>query len=183
MDIENELVIIQTKKWITDVVIGCNFCPFAAKEVKRNTIHYAVEINKEIAECLNTFLSECKRLDENEHIETTLLIFPQSFNRFDDYLNFVLHAGNLLKKKGYEGIYQVASFHPMYYFANSPMNDAANFTNRSPYPMLHILREKSIEQALLHYPHPEKIPENNINFTREKGYAYMAMLRDACLKT
>src|SRR5674476_696569 len=103
MDIENELVIIQTKKWITDIVIGCNFCPFAAKEVKRNTIHYAVEINKEIAECLNTFLSECKRLDENEHIETTLLIFPQSFNRFDDYLNFVLHAENLLKKKGYEG--------------------------------------------------------------------------------
>ncbi|HEY8659845.1 MAG TPA: DUF1415 domain-containing protein [Hanamia sp.] len=183
MDIENELVIIQTKKWITDIVIGCNFCPFAAKEVKRNTIHYAVEINKEIAECLNTFLSECKRLDENEHIETTLLIFPQSFNRFDDYLNFVLHAENLLKKKGYEGIYQVASFHPMYYFGNSPMNDAANFTNRSPYPMLHILREKSIEQALLHYPHPEKIPENNINFTREKGYAYMTMLRDACLKT
>ena len=167
MDIENELVIIQKKKWITDIVIGCNFCPFAAKEVKRNTIHYAIEHNTEIAECLNTFLSECKRLDENENIETTLLIFPQSFKRFDNYLNLVLHAENLLKKKGYEGIYQVASFHPTYFFANSPMNDAANFSNRSPYPMLHILREQSIEQALLHYPHPEKIPENNINFTRE----------------
>lgn len=179
--LENELFIVRTKKWITDVVIGCNFCPFAAKEVKQNTIHYEVENSTEMKECLNSFLRECTRLDENEHIETSLLIFPQSFKRFDDYLNLVLHAENLLRKKDYEGVYQVASFHPLYCFANSPVDDAANFTNRSPYPMLHILREKRIEQALLNFPDPGKIPENNINFAREKGYAYMKLLRDACL--
>ncbi len=184
---EKELVINQTKKWIMDIVIGCNFCPFAAKEVKRNTIHYEVENNEvenniDIKECLKSLLKECIHLDENENIETTLLIFPKSFKRFDDYLNLVLHAENLLKKKGYEGVYQVASFHPLYCFDNSSVDDAANFTNRSPYPMLHILREERIEQALLHYPNPEKIPENNINFTRKKGYAFMKMLRDTCLK-
>ena len=180
--LENDLVISQTKKWITDVVIGCNFCPFAAKEIKRNTIHYQVENSAELKDSLQTLLQECVRLDEQEKIETILIIFPGGFKRFDDYLNLVLHAENLLKKHGYEGIYQVASFHPLYCFANSPVDDAANFTNRSPYPMLHLLREESVEQALKHYPNPEKIPENNIHFARQKGYAYMNMLREACLK-
>ena len=179
--IENELIISQTKKWITEIVIGCNFCPFAAKEMKRNTIHYEVENRREIKVGLDSFLKECIRLDENKNIETSLLIFPQSFKRFDDYLNLVFRAEKLLKKKGYEGVYQVASFHPLYCFADSSEDDAANFTNRSPYPMLHILREERIEQALLNYPNPEKIPKNNINFAREKGYAYMKMLRDECL--
>jgi uncharacterized protein len=180
--VEKELVIKQTKKWITDVVINCNFCPFAAKEVKRNTVHYEVATPLGTKESLSSFLRECIRLDENEAIETTLLIFPDSFKIFDDYLDLVSQAERLLKKKGYEGVYQVASFHPLYCFANSPADDAANFTNRSPYPMLHLLREESIERALARYPHPEKIPENNISFAREKGYAYMNMLRDACLK-
>lgn len=180
--IEKETVIAQTKKWITDVVIGCNFCPFAAKEVKQNTLHYQVESGKRIEEGISAFLKECIRLDDNENIETTLLLFPQSFQKFDDYLNLVSHAENLLRKKKYEGIYQLASFHPLYCFSGASMDDAANFTNRSPYPMLHILREDSVEQALGKYPHPEKIPENNISFTREKGYEYMKKLREACLK-
>ncbi|MDP4284997.1 MAG: DUF1415 domain-containing protein [Bacteroidota bacterium] len=182
MNTKENVIKLQTQKWITDIVIGCNFCPFAAREVKRNAIHYAVEISDKIKVCLDSFLNECILLDENKDIETSLLIFPGSFKRFDDYLILVSKAENLLKKKDYEGIYQVASFHPTYCFANSPMDDAANFTNRSPYPMLHILREESIEQALLHYPNPKKIPENNIDFARKKGFAYMALLLDACLK-
>jgi hypothetical protein len=181
--LRKETVIGQTKKWITEIVIGCNFCPFAAREVKRNTIHYEVDYNFRNKEALDVFLKECIRLDEDKNIETSLLIFPDSFKKFDDYLALVSRAEKLLKKKGYEGIYQVASFHPLYCFADSPVDDPANFTNRSPYPMLHLLREASIEQALLRYPNPEKIPENNISFTREKGYAYMNMLRDSCLKS
>ncbi len=179
---ENELVKAQTKKWITDMVIGCNFCPFAAREIKRNAVHFQVENRKLAADCLDSFLQECIRLDENKDIETTLLIFSQSFQRFDKYLDLVSRAENLLKKKGYEGIYQVASFHPQYCFAGSAADDPANFTNRSPYPMLHILREESIEKVLERYPNPEKIPENNIRFARDKGYAYMQLLRDSCLK-
>ncbi len=174
-------IISQTKKWITDVVIGCNFCPFAARELKQNKVHYQVEHATELKTCLESFFQECVRLDNDKMIETTLLIFPSAFQSFDDYLNLVGLAENLISKKGYEGIYQVASFHPQYRFADSPADDAANYTNRSIYPMLHLLREESIEQALQRYPNPEQIPERNIRFAREKGTLYMKMLRDACL--
>lgn len=179
---ENETIIAQTKKWITDVVIGCNFCPFAPKALKQEAIHYQVETSFRVKEILSSFLSQCMHLDNDQNIETILLILPGSYQNFEDYLQLVSQAERLIKKKGYEGIYQVASFHPLYYFANSPVNDPANFTNRSPYPMLHILREEGIEEALRSYLHPENIPENNIKFAREKGYDYMKNLRDGCLK-
>ncbi len=176
-----ENIINQTKKWITDVVVGCNFCPFAAREIKANTVFYKIENSIKTDECLYTFINECVRLDEDEKIETAFIIFPNGFKKFNDYLDLVSLAEKLLKKQKYEGVYQVASFHPEYKFANSPANDAANYTNRAPYPMLHLLREERIEQALEHYKDPEKIPERNINFAREKGIEYMKMLRDACL--
>jgi uncharacterized protein len=176
-----ELIIQQTKKWITDVVIGCNFCPFAAKEIKQNTVHYEIEYSDEPEDCLRAFLHECLRLDDHAVIETSFLILPNAVPQFDNYLALVAHAERILKQKGYEGIYQVASFHPLYRFADTPDNDAANYTNRSVYPMLHLLREESIERALKKYTDPEQIPERNIRFAREKGAAYMQMLRDACL--
>lgn len=176
-----ELVIEQTKKWITEVVIGCNFCPFAARELKKDSIHYQVEEALEEKICLDAFLTECLRLDNDNTIETTLLILPKAFPLFDDYLNLVSLSEKLLKKKGYEGIYQVASFHPLYCFAGADDDDAANYTNRSVYPMLHLLREEKIEQALLRYAEPEQIPERNILFARTKGEVYMKMLRASCL--
>lgn len=179
--ISAEQVIIQTKKWIADVVVGCNFCPFAGKELKNDTIRYHVENSADRNVCLQVFIKECIYLDNNLSAETTLIIFPNSFKQFDDYLDLVELAEKLLKKEGYEGIYQVASFHPQYIFANAPLNDAANYSNRSIYPMLHILREESIEKALKNYPNPELIPDRNINFARKKGVVYMKMLRDACL--
>ncbi len=174
-------VIEQTKKWILEVVIGCNFCPFASRVVKKNSIHYTVEFSEELTLCLQTFLQECRRLDNDLEIESTLVIFPNSFQQFDDFLDTVSLAERLLKQNGYEGIYQVASFHPLYRFTNSPLNDAANYTNRSIYPMLHLLREKQIDEALLNYPNPEQIPDKNIIFAREKGEAYMKVLRESCL--
>ena len=176
---DHQQIIDQTKKWIVDVVIGCNLCPFAANAVKQQTIFYQVETNSELNVCLDSFTNEMKRLDNDKTVETSFLIFPNAFEKFDDYLYLVSLAEKLLKQKGYEGIYQVASFHPLYLFANSDENDAANYTNRSIYPMLHLLREESIDKALEHYKSPENIPERNINFTREKGLVYMKMLRDA----
>ncbi len=178
----SQQIIDQTKKWINDVVVGCNFCPFAAKAVKQQTIHYQVETSTSLSVCLDSFMKEISRLDNESNIETGFLIFPNSFQQFDDYLDMVSLAEKLLKKKGYQGIYQVASFHPLYRFANSREDDAADYTNRSVYPMLHLLREESIDKALEHYEDPENIPERNINFAREKGLVYMKMLRDACLK-
>ena len=174
-------IIEQTKKWITDVVIACNFCPFAAREVKRNSVRFVVSRESYLKKSLQMLVDECKALDSVPGIETSLLIFPQSFLLFDEYLVLLDEGERLMKRRGYEGVYQLASFHPEYRFAEAPEDDAANYTNRSPYPMLHLLREKSIEKALQHYPEPEQIPGRNIHFAREKGQAYMKMLRDSCL--
>ena len=100
-------------------------------------------------------MEECVRLDEDESIVTSLLIFPNAFKQFDDYLDIVELAEELLEANGYEGVYQLASFHPQYIFGGAPVNDAANYTNRSVYPMLHLLREEQIEKALERYPNPE----------------------------
>ena len=175
----SEQIIDRTKKWIIDVVIGCNFCPFAANVVKQQTIFYKVEESNEMDACLDSFVHEMERLDNDTGIETSLLIFPNAFQQFDDYLDLLSLAEKLLKRKGYEGIYQLASFHPLYLFANSDENDPANYTNRSIYPMLHLLREESIDKALAYYKDPESIPARNINFAKKKGIAYMKMLRDA----
>lgn len=178
LNLDAQQVIDSTKKWIIDVVIGCNLCPFAANVVKQQSVFYKVEASADLNTCLDSFEYEMKGLDNDLTIETSFLIFPNAFEKFDDYLNLVSLAETLIKRKGYEGIYQVASFHPLYLFANSQENDAANYTNRSIYPMLHLLREVSIDRALENYKDPESIPERNINFTREKGLAYMKMLRD-----
>jgi uncharacterized protein len=163
-------------------VIGCNFCPFAANVVKQQTIYYQVETSNLSTICLNALMQEMNRLDNEPTIETIFLIFPNAFQQFEDYLQLVSDAEKLLKRKGYEGVYQLASFHPLYKFAGSAENDAADYTNRSIYPMLHLLREESIDKALEHYNNPENIPERNINFARQKGLVYMKMLRDTSFK-
>jgi hypothetical protein len=120
-------------------------------------------------------------LDGDANIETSFLIFPNSYESFDDYLDLVILVEKLIFDKGYEGVYQVASFHPLYQFDGTNYDDAANFTNRSVYPMLHLLREESIEKALENFKSPESIPDTNINFAREKGLVYMKLLRESCL--
>ena len=174
--------ITQTIAWIKSVVIGCNFCPFAAKPMLQKQIRYLVveDANKERA--LDSLLNEFNFLDETSAIETTLIIFPDHFSDFASYLALVSAAEKLLSKQGYDGIYQVASFHPDYYFAGSDPDDPANYTNRSPYPMLHIIREESITNALKHYKDPEGIPGRNVEYAREKGLAYMQLLRAACMQ-
>ena len=178
LTLDTQQVIDRTKKWIVDIVIGCNLCPFAANVVKQQSVFYRVETSIDLIACLDSFEYEMKRLDNDESIETSFLIFPNAFEKFDDYLYLVSLAEQSLKRKDYEGIYQIASFHPLYVFANAGENDAANYTNRSIYPMLHLLREESIDKALENYKSPENIPDRNINFTREKGLVYMKMLRD-----
>lgn len=178
---DRQTLIDNTKKWIQDVVIGCNFCPFAAKEVKQGTVRYHVEEAADIEACLQAFAMEYDMLDNNPEIETTILILPNGFDDFDDYLDLVECAEEMLEENGYEGVYQVATFHPQYCFEGENPDDASNYTNRSPYTMLHLLREDSVERAIEKYPDAAGIPERNIDFARKKGSAYMQMLRDACL--
>jgi hypothetical protein len=179
----SQQIIDQTIAWINKVVIGCNFCPFAARALQHHHVHYQVEASMNTTLCLEAFLKEMARLDNDPHIETSFLIFSSAFQQFDDYLNLVSLAEHLLKEKGYEGVYQLASFHPMYRFASSVKNDAADYTNRSIYPMLHILRESSIDKAIAHYENPENIPERNVDFARRKGLTFMKLLRDSCINS
>jgi len=175
-------VIAQTTQWINSVVIGCNFCPFAAKAVLRKSIRYVVLQETTLESALETLVDELNFLDRTEDIETSLLIFPKHFADFEDYLDLVELAENLSIEQGYEGVYQIASFHPDYCFEGAEADDPANYTNRSPYPMLHLLREDSISRALDHYIDPEGIPERNIAFAQEKGLRYMQLLRAACFE-
>ncbi len=170
----------ETKKWLETVVIAHNICPFAKRVFDNGGIHFAVENSTDVEMCLENLLDECARLDENETIETTLLIYTKAFANFDEYLDFLEIAERLLEVEDYEGIYQLASFHPNYCFEGSTENDAANYTNRSPYPMLHLLRESSLEKVLATYPNPENIPENNIKLTRELGLQKMRETLTAC---
>ncbi len=175
-----ETSVQQTQRWIQQVVIKNNFCPFAAAEVTKHAIHYEVYPAISRQESLEQLATELLRLDQEDDIATSLLIFPESFKDFLDFLDLLDAAQALLSKMEYDGIYQLASFHPEYCFAGSNDEDPANYTNRSPYPMLHILREASVEKALKTFFHPERIPEKNIALSRKLGIENMKAALAAC---
>jgi len=180
VNISEQQIIEQTRRWVETLIVGHNICPFARKEMLGNTIRYSVVADKKRRLVLQALIDECRQLDEQPAIETTLMILPVGFNAFYDYLDVVDLAQQLLHDQGYEGVYQLATFHPEYCFDGEADNDAANFTNRSPYPTLHILREASLEAALARYKDPESIPERNIQFARDKGRVFFINLLSEC---
>jgi len=172
----SEKIIAQTKHWLEQVVIGLNFCPFARPVFEQGKIHYQVSDAQSLECCLEDLIVEAERLDKQNEIETTLLIYERALQGFEDFLDVVEIANDLMVEQGYEGVYQLASFHPDYCFAESDENDPANYTNRSPFPMLHLIREQSLEQALAHYKDPENIPDANVQLARELGLKKMQSL-------
>jgi hypothetical protein len=176
----DQQLITATQTWLKTFIIEYSICPFAKRELERESIRFSIDHDTEIESCLLNLMLECDRLDIDTSIETTLLIYDNAFTVFDDYLDFLELAETLLIEQGYEGVYQLASFHPDYCFEGAEPDDPANYTNRSPYPMLHLLRETSIDRAVATYPHPENIPERNIELTRELGLARMQELLAAC---
>ena len=173
MTLPDQTIIQQTKNWVSEVVIGLNLCPFAAQPFNDNRIEYIVSHNDETEQDLQE-LAVCFSVLENRvEIETILLIFPQAYKQFDDYLELLYLANLLLDDLNFSGIYQLASFHPEYHFEGSEIDDASNFSNRSPHPMLHLLRESSIERAIKSYNHIEKVPRNNIKNLQRIGFDAM----------
>lgn len=175
---QNEKVIGQTRSWLEKVVIGLNFCPFAKPVFEQGKVHFQVSDAQSLECCLEDLSAELERLDQHSDIETTLLIYPDSLQDFDNFLDVVDIANDFMEEQGYEGVYQLASFHPDYCFADSEEEDPANYTNRSPYPILHLIREQSIEQALANYKNADEIPERNIKLARELGLEKMQSLLD-----
>jgi len=178
----DQAIINSTRTWLNTFIIAFNICPFAKREQQRNSIRYQVVQSDRFDTALELLIVECGFLDSHHETETTLLIFPNGFNDFDDYLDLLAMAEQLLMDQGYEGVYQLASFHPDYCFESTTdlKEDPANYTNRSPYPMLHIIREASIERAVAKHPDPENIPTNNIKLTRELGLKKLKTLLAAC---
>jgi len=178
-----EQLIAQTQRWIQSVVIGAQFCPFAGQVFEAQSIHYQIVEQNRLEACLQALISECWRLDKTREIETTLILYPFGYAVFEDFLELLELAEALLVEQGYEGIYQLASFHPDYQFAGEPSDDPANYTNRSPYPMLHLLREASLDKVLLDCPDSSQIPERNIHHARALGEQALKALLEHCLKS
>jgi hypothetical protein len=176
---ENQQVVDATRRWIENVVIGLNLCPFAARPWRQDRVHFRVSeasTQQQLAEDLAYELLALKALDPAER-ETTLLIHPHVLCDFLDYNDFLEIADRLVESPQLDGVLQVASFHPDYRFADSQADDPANATNRSPYPMLHLLREASIEAATASMADPDAIYERNIKTMRELGWnAWKALM-------
>lgn len=163
----------QTRAWLERAVIGLNLCPFAKAVHVKGQIHYATSQAASAEELLADLGRELDGLMALDAMvrDTTLLIAPHCLHDFLDFNDFLAEAEDLLHDRGLDGLLQLASFHPQYQFAGTGQDDITNFTNRSPYPMLHLLREDSIERAVQAFPQPEAIYEANMQTLRELGHA------------
>lgn len=149
--------------WLNSVVIGLNLCPFSGKPTRENRVRLVVSDASTEEDVLADLFLEMELLDKTpvSELETTLLIIPKSLTDFFDYNQCLAWAQSQLKRRGWLGIYQLASFHPDYCFAGAEPEDVENLTNRSPYPIIHIIREASLEKALGFFEGVEEIPERN----------------------
>lgn len=168
----------KTKKWIEKVVIGLNLCPFAHAPFQKGTVRLTYSDTSDPAILMRTFLAETEALLSKpaSELETTLIIHPNVLIDFEAYLDFYEEANLVLEEVGAEEVIQLASFHPDYCFEGEPASDPANFTNRSPYPMLHLLRFESVEKAIQLYPDVEGIPDRNIAQLRALGSAHFQQI-------
>jgi hypothetical protein len=166
-----EAALRDTRTWLERAVIGLNLCPFAKAVHVKGQVHYAVSQAREPHELLQQLAAELDALVDADPAEreTTLLIAPYCLDQFLDFNAFMGQAGRLLRKRGREGVIQLASFHPGYEFAGAEGDDIANHTNRSPWPIIHLLREDSIERALKSFPQPEAIYETNMRTLHRLG--------------
>lgn len=160
-------------RWIEDIIIGLNLCPFAKKPYIANKVAILGVSGNKLPKIANEVLQACKQLDNDDNIETTLLVFPQDLRDFNRYLDALEYCEVQLEEAGYSGIYQLASFHPEYVFAGEDPDDASNYTNKAPFPIIHIIRESSIDAVLKTYRDPEAIPERNIELMQKLGIEHL----------
>lgn len=168
----DEQVIAATRVWLERAVIGQQLCPFAAGPYRSNRVRFYVSSQSTPAGLLDDLRRELQALQEADPLqcETTLLIHPQVLTGFREYNDFLDECDSAVEELGLEGELQVASFHPDYRFAGTSKQDITNFTNRSPYPMLHLLREASIERAVASFPNIEEIGPKNMETLRRLGH-------------
>ena len=168
------------QSWVESFVVGLNVCPFARREVIKQRVRYSVTAATDRQTLTKALEAELLCMQSDSAIETCLLIHPDVLNNFYDYNDYLVTANTLVFQLGLEGIFQIASFHPEYQFAGTDADAAENYTNRSPYPILHILREDSLSVAIDNHPNIETIPEANIQLMNELGAAKLKQMLQAC---
>ncbi len=177
---EDEKTIRPIKKWVESLVVDKNLCPFAKRELVKNRVRFSPTSAATEELLLLALQSELELLNTDPAIETTLLIHPNVLQDFNDYNGFLDVADQLLVQMELEGLFQIASFHPDYQFDGVQVEDPENYTNRSPFPMLHIIREASLERAIADYPDVNDIPIRNIAMMNALGRDKLLALLESC---
>ena len=164
-------VIAATRDWLEKAVIGLGLCPFAKAVHAKGQIRFVVSAAQSTEALVDDLMAELRALEaaDPEVVDTTLLIHPDVLANFEDYNDFLDIADALLDELELSGVIQIASFHPRYQFDGTMRDAIENYTNRSPYPMLHLLREESVEKAVTTYPDVADIPKNNIETMNRLG--------------
>lgn len=163
----------QTRRWLEHMVVGLNLCPFASGVINANSVHIEVCSAVATEDVLSAVLQQLdllQRHDENM-VATSLLVFSQGLQDFQAFWAIVEIAEELLQEVALDGVIQIASFHPQYLFEGEAVDDVSHYTNRSPFPMLHFIREAQLTRALADYPNADEIPQNNINRLQQLGLA------------
>ena len=174
-------IVSAVRRWVESFVVELNLCPFAKRELINNRVRFALSASKTEEELLIALQAELELLNGDASIETTLLIHAAVLHDFHDYNQFLSYAEKLLCQLKLEGVYQIASFHPNYQFSGTHPDDAENYTNRSPYPMLHIIREESLERAIADSVQLDQIPTRNIALMQHLGKDRLRDLMQACM--
>ncbi len=168
---DNADPLVETRRWLERAVIGLNLCPFAKAVHGKDQVRLVLSEATTPAGLLEQFGAELLLLRDTpaEQIDTTLLIHPQVLTDFLDFNNFLDEADALVGALELDGVLQVASFHPDYQFAGTAPDDIGNYTNRAPYPILHLLREDSVTRAVAAFPDPDAIVERNLETLQRLG--------------
>ena len=181
IDIGSEEVIAATRLWLERSVIGLKLCPFAESVYRSDRVRFSVSEQRSASGLLDELRRELSALQAADPLrcETTLLIHPWVLTDFSEYNEFLDVCDAAVAELSLEGELQVASFHPQYQFAGTQPQDIENYTNRSPYPMLHLLREASIERAVAAAADIDEIYRRNIRTLKELGHAgWLRLWRD-----
>lgn len=179
--IQDDAAIRAVRCWVERLVVGENLCPFAKRELVQNRVRFVHSTARDEGDLLLALDAELNLLQAQPEVETTLLIHPQVLQDFIEFNDFLDQADALLRHKKLEGEFQIASFHPNYQFAGTATDDAENYTNRSPHPVLHLLREASLESAIERYPDTGEIPERNIARMEAMGITTLQSILADCL--
>lgn len=180
--VDSERVVACTRRWVDQVVVGLDLCPFAESSIARGGLRIEVCKAQEPEALALGLIEELRFLQssEGEPYESSLLVHPLVLGDFDAFNAFLEVCDRALADLGLVGVFQIASFHPDYCFEDAPAGDPAHFSNRSPYPMLHLLREEAVARAVLSHPDPQGIPQRNVKRLREVGEAQLEALLADC---